>query len=75
MLDDGASCANEVARLKNMLSRPTMVTKADILRRRIFAIEHGVSYGNPFNPVDECLYDIYKGSLPVEAQDTPYDRI
>jgi hypothetical protein len=56
--DKDASRADKVAHLKMMLVDPGKQHITDILRRRLFAIEHEITFTNPFNEVDETLYRI-----------------
>lgn len=55
----------EIERLRRMLAMPDKQHITDILKRRIYALTHEVPYANPFNSVDECLFDIWKGSIPT----------
>lgn len=55
----------EIARLQEMLMWPDKRHIYDILKRRIYALTNEVPYANPFNEVDECLFDIWKGSMPT----------
>lgn len=56
-----------VRRLREMLRQPDKQHMRDTLLRRIFAIEHEIAFTNPFNEVDETLYQLGSEDLNVLA--------
>ena len=65
---EGASArATEIARLRSMMAWPENRTSArahviDALERRIYALEHEIAFSNPFNDVDECLFELSRAN-------------
>lgn len=57
--------AAEIVRLKTMAKWPDKRHLHDIFERRIFALEHEIEYANPFNDVNETLFDIVRTRYPA----------
>jgi hypothetical protein len=66
--DKGTFVVDREKILLGMLAMPEKQRIRGILVRRLYAHRVGRDYNETFNPVDECLFATWQGSIPA------YDR-
>lgn len=57
----------QIERFKLWLLDPQRTKAHDIIKRRLYALEQGIEYTNPFSDVDECLFSIWQTDLKQKS--------